>query len=181
MNILQLSRGWLIFEGFAFLLLGILAIILPGIMTLGVELFIGWLLLLGGLVKGFRTFQTYHTPGFWSSLATSLIAIIVGMLMLAYPLNGIITLTILLTAYFFIEGIAKIVWAVRLHPIKGWVWLLISGLIAIAMGAIIVSGWPSTALWVIGLLVGIDMLFFGSTLLGLAFQHHDEENRFKNV
>jgi uncharacterized membrane protein HdeD (DUF308 family) len=169
MEDLRRSRSLFIFEGIAFILLGILAIALPGIMTLGVELFVGWLLLIGGLVQGYRTLQAYEAPGFWASLLSSLLSIVIGVLFLVYPLQGVLTLTLLLMVFFFVEALAKIIFAFQIKPVQGWGWLLVSGILALGMGLIIFAGWPSTAVWVIGLLVGINMLFFGSALLSLAY------------
>lgn len=157
-----------LFEGIIFILLGILAIALPNFATLSVELFIGWLFLLGGIVQAYRVFQSRGRNDFWLSLISPILAIIVGLLLLAYPLTGILTLTFLLAIYFLIEGIAKIAVSLKLKPLKSWGWMLLSGLLSIALGAIIFAGWPGTAVWVLGLLVGINMLFFGWALVWLS-------------
>ena len=108
-------------------------------------------------------------PGFTALLLTTLIYLVVGILLLAYPVQGIITLTVLLTIYFLLEGIAKIGWGIELHPVTGSGWLIVSGIISLILAAIIIAGWPGTAFWVLGLLVGINMLFFGSSLLALVW------------
>lgn len=157
-----------LFEGIIFILLGILAVALPNFATLSVEMFIGWLFLLGGILQGYRVFQSRGNKDFWIALISPILAIIVGILLLAYPLTGILTLTLLLGIYFLIEGIVKIVISWRLKPLKPWGWVLFSGLLSLVLGVIIFTGWPGTATWVIGLLVGINMLFFGWALVGLA-------------
>lgn len=173
MEMIQKHRGFFIFEAIAFIILGILAVALPGVMTLGVELFIGWLFVLGGLVQGYRTLKSREAPGFWPSLISSILSIVIGVLLLAYPLTGVLTLTILLTVFFALEGIFKTILAFQIRPAQGWGWLLLSGLLALAMAIIIWSGWPGTAVWAIGLIVGINMLFFGSALLTMALSSRE--------
>ena len=172
MNTTQLikeHRKFFIFEGILFIILGFLAIVLPGAMTLGVELFLGWLLLLGGIIQGVRAFSAYRVPGFFASLFGALVSVIVGVLLLVYPLSGILTLTLLLTLFFFIEGIAKIIFAFSMKPNTNWGTLLISGILSLALAFIIWSGWPGTAIWAIGLLVGINMLFSGCAMTYLGW------------
>ena len=169
MDFISENKGLIIFEGIVFLLLGIFAIAVPVGFTFGIELLIGWLFLIGGLVQSFRSLKMWHTPGVVASLLSGILAIVIGILLLANPWRGVLTLTMLLTIFFFIEGIFKIAYAFSIRDYPNWGWVLFSGLIALAMGAIIVSGWPATALWVIGLLVGIDLLFFGISLLSLAY------------
>lgn len=169
MDFLKQSRGLLIFEGIVFTFLGCLAVAVPGITTLSTELFIGWLLLIGGLVAGYRSFRERHSPGFIGSLLVALLYTVFGALLLVYPLAGIISLTLALTFFFIVEGIAKIFLAFQMRSDSRWGWLIFSGLIALAMAYIIYAGWPGTAFWVIGLLVGINMIFFGISLIFLGF------------
>ena len=169
METIQQHRTAFIVEGILFILLGILAIALPGVMTLGVELFVGWLFLIGGIVQGYRTLTSSNAaPGYWMSLLSGILSIIVGGMFLLYPLQGIAALTMLLIAFFLIEGSIKIAFGVQLKPLQGWGWLVLSGIISLLMAGILWSGWPGTAIWAIGLLVGINMIFFGSSLLTLA-------------
>lgn len=165
MDVIPFNRNYLIFEGILFLFLGILAVVLPGIFTLAFELVIGWLFLIGGGVQAFRTLQNRHATGFWPSLISALLYIIIGVLLIAYPLSGILSLTILLAIFFLVEGIAKLILGFQLRPSPNWGWLIVSGLISIAMAAIIWGGWPFTAIWVIGLLIGINLVFAGISLL----------------
>lgn len=174
MDIISKNRNIFFAEGILFVILGTLAIILPGMSTLGVELLIGWLFLFGGIIQGVRAFKAYEQRGFWPSLLGSVVSIIVGVLLLLYPLTGILTLTLLLIVFFLLEGIAKIAFSLQMRPAARWGWLFFSGVLALLMAAIIWSGWPLTAAWVIGLLVGINMLFFGFSLITLAWSSHDK-------
>lgn len=158
----------MIVEGIIFAVLGFLAIALPVISTLSVELFVGWLLLFGGAVQLYRTFRSRGETGFVGSLITGILYAVFGVLLLLFPLAGIISLTIMLTFFFIAEGISKIYLALQWRGNSRWGWLLLSGILALVLAFIIYSGWPGTAYWALGLLVGINMLFFGITLVALA-------------
>lgn len=174
-NSLQTHRSTFILTGTGLIILGMLAIILPGVMSLGVELLVGWLFLVSGLIQGYRSFKSQETTGFYPSLLSSFLSIVVGILLLVYPLQGMLTLTILLSVFFLLEGIFKIAFAMQVRQSEGWAWILFSGLIALAMAFIIWSGWPGTAVWVIGLLIGINMLFYGFSLLWIGLGWQDSE------
>lgn len=167
MDFLQQHRTAFIIESILLIILGIIAIALPFYATLSIELIIGWVLLLGGIVQLYKSIKTIKQPGGAISLMGAIIYIAVGVLMLIYPLTGILTLTLLIGIFFLLEGIAKIAFSFELKPAQNWGWLLVSGIIALLMSGIILWGWPATSLWVIGLLVGINMVFFGFSLLAL--------------
>lgn len=165
METLKENRGLIIFEGILFIILGILAIALPVASTVAAELFIGWLLIIGGVVQGYRTFKNKPENGFYPSLFGSLLNIGLGLLLLIFPVAGIISLALLLIFFFILQGIAKIVLAFQLKPRTNWGWIVFSGILSILMAILIIWGWPGTAFWVLGLLIGINMLFFGTALL----------------
>lgn len=169
MDYLTKNRGLFITEGIFFIILGILAIALPVWSTLSFELLLGWLFIVGSIIQFVRTFQ-FHKAGevVWS-LISAILYLVVGIILLAYPLTGILTLTLLLAAFFLVEGIAKLILSFELRSFGNWGWLLLSGILSIILAALIWSGWPGTATWVIGLLVGINLLFLGVTqlLLGM--------------
>ena len=169
MEWLQNHRYLLLFEGIVFTLLGFIAVALPGISTLSTELFIGWLLIFGGAVQLFRTFKARHAPGFLGSLLTGILYFVFGILLILFPIAGIFSLTVLLTIFFIAEGIAKIILGIQLRPFRRWGWFLLNGFLALIIAYIIWSGWPGTAFWVLGLLVGINMIFFGISLMLLAW------------
>lgn len=175
MDIIKQQRGLIIFEGFIFTLLGMLAVAVPGLTTLGTELFFGWLFIIGGLTGVYRSIKGRESGGFIGSLLVALLYVIFGVLLLAYPLIGVISLTLILAAFFIIEGISKILFGFQIKADKNWFWLVLSGIISLIMAGIIFSGWPETAIWVIGLLVGINMIFLGITLLFIGFNLPKEE------
>ncbi len=162
---IQKHRSLYIFESIVFILLGLLAIAVPGLFTIATELFIGWLLVFAGAVQAYRSFVNRESQDFWPSILSAIIFLVAGFLLLFYPLRGVLTLTMLLAILFFLQGIAQIFYGFQLKPFKVWGWFLFGGIVNLLMAGIIWYGWPSTAFWVIGLLVGINLLMFGFSLL----------------
>jgi uncharacterized membrane protein HdeD (DUF308 family) len=162
------QKNILLFEGILFTILGFLAVALPGISTLSTELFIGWLLIFGGVVQLYRTFKNRHASGFIGSLLTGFLYSLFGILLVIFPIAGILSLTILLTFFFITEGIAKIFLGFQLRHFQYWGWFIVNGILALVMAFIIWNGWPGSAFWVLGLLVGINMIFFGISLIFLS-------------
>lgn len=164
-------RAFLI-EGIVLLVLGIFAILIPNVATIAVEVFIGWVLLLSGVVGLISTLRMRGAPGFGWSLLSAVIAIAAGAVLLAWPLSGALSLTLILTAFLTIEGIASIMMALsHRHGFSArWALLLVSGVIDLILAAMIFLNLPATAAWAIGLLVGINMVFGGSTLISMALQ-----------
>jgi uncharacterized membrane protein HdeD (DUF308 family) len=163
---------WKLFlvEGIVLVVLGILAIVLPQIATLTFTLLVGWLLLISGGVGLVTTFMARHAPGFWWSLLSAVLAIVAGFLLLAQPIVGAISLTYLLIVFFVIEGVASIMFALEhKKELSGrWGWVMASGIIDLVLAVMILAGLPSTAEWAIGLLVGINMLLGGTSLIAVA-------------
>lgn len=168
MSDLSTNRYFILFEGIILIFLGILAVFLPVASTLTAELFIGWLLFIAGLIQGYRAFQVRHHAGFYPSLFNAILNIAVGLLLVIYPVAGMLSLTILLSFFFILDGISKIFFGFRLKNYTNWMWLVISGILSLAMAAIIYAGWPESAFWVIGLLIGINLIFFGCSLIALS-------------
>jgi uncharacterized membrane protein HdeD (DUF308 family) len=146
--------------------------VIPNVATLAVEVFIGWVLLLSGVVGLISTFRMRSAPGFGWSLLSAVIAIAAGVILLAWPLSGVLSLTLILTAFLTVEGVASIMMALtHRHGFSArWALLLVSGLIDLILAAMILLGLPATAAWAIGLLVGINLVFGGSALISMALQ-----------
>jgi len=164
---LRRNRGMFLVEGILFLVLGCLAIAMPILFTLAADFLFGILFIVGGIAQLVRVYKTWGISGTWPSLFVSLITLCAGIIMLINPLAGILALTSLLAAYFLCAGIVKCVLSLRLDTAGHKFWVFISGLISLALGVLIISGLPGTAAWVIGLFIGIDMLFLGILLIGL--------------
>ena len=168
----QITGIWkqLLLEGILFVLIGFAAISLPGLFTLSIELLIGVLFVIGGIAQGVRAINAIHQKGSWVSVVSALLSLGVGILLLAYPLSGVVTLTLLLALFFVLDGVSKISLAWSFKGNSQWGWLVFSGILSLILAFLIGSQLPGSAAWVIGLLVGINMVFFGTALIMIALQ-----------
>ena len=162
--------GLYLAEGIVLVLLGLLAIAVPLLAGLAAAIFIGWLLFISGIVGLVSSFGARHAPGFWWGLLSSALALIAGLVLVWNPVQGVLTLTLVLIAYFLIDGIATIMWAVehRRQAAGSWGWALASGIVDIVLAVMLLLGLPGTAAWALGLIVGIDLVFAGASLAALA-------------
>ncbi len=169
----SLHEHWGLFlsEGIILVILGIVALVLPGLATVAVEIVIGWVVLLSGIVGLISTFRMRRAPGFWWSLFSAVLGIGAGIVLLVWPLSGVFSLTFILTLFLLFEGIASIMLALhhRRNASGKWGMLLASGIIDLILAAFIFLGLPGTAVWVLGLVVGVNMLFGGSALISMAW------------
>jgi len=176
-----LREHWVLFlvEGIVLLVLGLAAILIPAIATLAVEILIGWLFLVSGIVGLITTFWMRQAPGFWWSLLSGLLGVAAGVALLASPVSGALSLTLILIVFFMIEGIASIMFALEhKRELSGrWGWMLASGVIDLILAGAIFVGLPGTAAWAIGLLVGINLVFGGSALIAMALHARDIDPR----
>jgi uncharacterized membrane protein HdeD (DUF308 family) len=162
--------GLFLGEGIVLVLLGLAAIAIPLFAGLATTIFLGWLFLIAGVVGLVATIRARHAPGFWWSLLSASVALLAGAVLVAHPLQGLVTLTFVLTAYFVIDGIFVIVMALsHRRDLSGkWEWMLVNGVVDLVLAAVIISGMPGSFVWVLGLLVGIDLLFGGASLIAMA-------------
>ena len=153
-------------QGVMLALLGTLAIALPVVTTLAIDTVIGWLLLSSGVWRTIVHVRARHSYGFGWYLATALMSIVLGASMLLVPHAGMKALTGLLFAFFVLDGMGKIHFALDLrHYAHEWGWAMTSGMLDLALAGLILAGWPATAAWALGLLVGLNMLFFSVALI----------------
>jgi len=161
------SRGWLVFLGVVLIIAGCCAIAMPLIATLAVELFIGWILLISGILQIIYSFSSAKWGRVLLRILAGLVYLIVGLMLVAHPLRGTLALTFLLGILFVLEGIFKIIASIGNREMPHWGALFFSGILALIIGIIIWNQWPSSAAWAIGLLVGINILFRGWALIAL--------------
>jgi len=152
-----------------------LAIIVPPIASLAVAIFLGWLFLVSGVVGLITTFMMRNLPGFWWALLSALLAIAAGVVLVAFPVSGVLSLTLVLIVFFVVEGFASIMYALEHRGSGRWGWMLVSGIIDLILAAIILVGLPGTAAWAIGLIVGINMLFGGTSMIAMALHARSSE------
>ena len=179
-NALRAHWKFFLVEGIVLLILGALAVCVPPLATVAVEVLIGWLILMSGVLGLVMTFQTRGSPGFGWSLLSAVVGTAAGIVLLAWPLSGVFSLTVMLTIFLALEGIASIMYALahRSERTARWEMMLVSGLVDLILAVLIVAGLPGTAAWAIGLIVGINLLFGGVALIGLALQARSASQRY---
>ena len=157
--------SWFIGLGIGLVILGIFAVMVPLIATFAVVSLIGILFIIGGIMMIVHAFKWRKKHSFITDTILAVIYIAAGLLFLAYPVRGVVTLTLLLTAFFFVAGIFKIIHAFRMRRASRWGWMLFSGIVSAFLGILLLAGLPLTAFWAPGLIVGIDLIFTGYSLL----------------
>lgn len=166
------SQHWKAFliEGIVLVVLGLAAVIVPPLASVAITIFLGWMFLICGVAGAVLTLWARQMPGFWWSLISAALAIFAGVVLLAKPLEGTLTLTIVIGAYFLAEGVATIMYALqhKRELSQRWGWLLVSGLMDILIAGAIIAGLPGSAAWAIGLLVGINLVFGGTSMIVMA-------------
>jgi uncharacterized membrane protein HdeD (DUF308 family) len=160
--------GWFLTLGLFLVVAGAAAIAFPLLSTIATKIMLGWIFLVAGVLMVVHAFSIKQWQGFILGLLIGLLYAVAGGWLAFFPFTGIITLTILLAALFLAEGVLEVIMAVRVRPHEGWVWLLISGLVAVAVGVMIAAELPTSAAWAIGLLTGINLLSSGVSFIVLA-------------
>ncbi len=149
--------------GFLLLIAGLFGIFLPEITSITISLFIGWLLIISGVISGYHVMKSYNTK--WIAWFKPTILEIIGLLILLYPLTGIAAVGLLLIIYFLFDGFAGFMFGLEFRPLKGWIWMMINGLISILLAVIFIVGWPFSSLWLVGMLVGISLFVDGVAMV----------------
>jgi len=170
-DIQELSKNWkwLLGLGMASIIIGIFALGASVLMTLASVILFGWILLLMGGIEIGNSFHQKHWGGFFIHLVNGILSIVVGFLIVANPGASALVLTLLLAMFFLVGGIFRILTALLMRY-PSWGWRLLNGVVTLVLGILIWNQWPSSGLWVIGLFVGIDLIFTGwaSVMLALA-------------
>ncbi|MDN5928178.1 MAG: DUF308 domain-containing protein [Hyphomicrobiales bacterium] len=153
-------------QGVIEIIIGILAILAPFAATLATTIFFGWLFLIGGVIGVIAAVRAREAPGFWANLALSVACAILGIMFLINPLSGAVTLTWIMATFFILSGVFNFAIARAFSASTGRFWLVvISGIIDIALALFLIIGLPMTAIWAIGLFVGISFLTSGFSVL----------------
>ena len=157
-------------EGALLVVLGLAAIALPLFAGLTTAILLGWVLLVAGVVGLVATVRTRGAGAFAWSLLSACVALIAGLVLLINPVAGLVTLTYVLIVYFVADGVFSVAGALshRRELAGRWEWMLVSGLVDFVLAAVIISGLPGSFFWVVGMLVGIDLVIGGVSLIGMA-------------
>jgi uncharacterized membrane protein HdeD (DUF308 family) len=164
-NELHKNLWWYIALSIGIIILGVFAILAPFAASFAVESLAGIAFAAGGIILVIHALRWTISERFFFSVLLGLLYFAFGIFLLASPLRGMLALTMALAVFYFAVGVLKIVGAFRIRPSSTWGWVLLSGLVSVFLAAIIWLGMPFTAFWAIGLIVGIDLIFFGVSLL----------------
>ena len=160
-------KTWFYILGVLLILLGIAAVAFPLVTTIAAKIFLGWLFLIGGVIQIVHAFSTRAWSEFFLDLLIGVLYLIAGGWLAFFPLTGIVTLTVLLALMFIFQGVIEAGIAFRIRPHDGWMWMLLAGIVAVAVGVLLLAELPSSATWAIGLLVGINLIMSGVAYLVL--------------
>ena len=157
-------------QGVIMTVLGVLAVIWPQISTVAVDVYVGWLFLVSGAVGLVTIFFTPTVSAFLWSLLTAALALFVGILLLWHPVEGAVSLTLVLIGFFIVEGIFQIAISVGYREVfpELWGWMLASGVADLVLAALIIAGWPGSAAWALGLIVGVNLISSGIAITMVA-------------
>jgi len=161
---------WYILQSVLMILAGIMALIFPMISSVAIVIFLGWLLIFSGVLQAFSLIDARHVPHFWLQLVSVVLSVLVGILFLRNPGAGLLTLTLLLIVFFMVEGISKIIFSLTIRPFPNWGWVFASGVVGILLAFYLWANTPVTAIWLLGVLLGIELISEGAALGNMAWQ-----------
>lgn len=169
-NAVRLHWGLFLSQGVIMTILGVLAIIWPQISTVAVDVYVGVLFLLSGIVGLAVMFFAPTVSAFLWALLTAALSLLVGILLLWHPVEGAVSITLVLIAFFIVEGVFQTATSFAYRDVfpESWGWMLASGLADLVLAALIIAGWPGTARWAVGLIVGVNLITSGVAIMMVA-------------
>jgi len=148
---------------------GAVAMLFPIIASVAFVWFLGWLLVASGLVQSISLLTARHHPSFWLQLIPAVLAVVVGVLLLRNLGPGLLVISLLLIVFFLVDGLSRIVFALTVRPLDNWIWVLASGVLGVVLAVLLFGSMPVTALWLVGLLLGIHLVAEGAALVALVW------------
>lgn len=160
---------WYLVQGGLMVVGGVLALVYPVFASVAVVALLGWVLIASGIVQGISLIGAQSVPNFWLQMVSVGLSIVVGILFLSDPGTGLTTVTFLLIVYFVVEGISKVIFALTIRPFPNWGWVLGSGALSVVIAFILYASLTGVSLWLLGLLLGIQLIAEGVALGYLAW------------
>jgi len=161
---------WYLIQGVVLVVAGVLAFVYPLIASVAIVVLLAWILIISGVLQGIGLIGARHVPHFWLQAISAVLAILIGLLLLRAPGSGLLVITVLLIVFFMVEGIAKVIFALTIKPFPNWGWVLGSGVVSIFLAVILWANMPLSADWLLGVLLGIQLMCEGAALTYLAWQ-----------
>jgi uncharacterized membrane protein HdeD (DUF308 family) len=161
---------WYLVQGVLMAVAGLLALIYPLIASVAIVFLLAWILIVSGILQGIGLIGAKDVPHYWLQLISAVLAILIGVLLLRQPESGLLVMTVLLIVFFMVEGIAKIIFALSIRPFPNWGWVLGSGLVGILLALVLWANMPVSSEWLLGVLLGIQLICEGAALTYLAWK-----------
>ena len=155
-------RTPLLIAGVLLALVGAIGIFLPGVLSLAIEIFLGWLMIAGGILWAYYTYHVRSSS--FISWLKPVILLVGGILLLVYPVSGIAAITLLVSFYLLTDAFGSFGLAFERRPLHGWFWMILNGVLSLVLAVLILVGWPVTSPIYLGIIVGISLLFDGVSL-----------------
>ena len=162
--------NWYLVQSALMVLAGLLALVFPAISSVALVFYLGWLLIISGVLQRINLIDVHHVPNVWIQLLSGVLFVVVGMIFLRNPEAGLLSLTLLLIVFFMVEGFSKVIFALTIRPFSNWGWVLLSGVVGILLSFFLLARTPVTALWLLGVLLGIQLISEGLALGYLAWR-----------
>ena len=160
---------WYLIQGGLMVLGGVLALVYPIIASLAVVSLLGWVLIVSGIAQGLTLLGARNMPTFWLQAVSVALSVIVGVLFLSNPEDGLSTVTFVLIVYFVVEGISKVIFSLTVRPFRNWVWVLGSGILSVVIAFILYASMTAVSVWLLGILLGAQLIAEGAALGYLAW------------
>lgn len=157
------NRRWYLVQGILFLVAGVVAMLLPTLTMIAIEIVLAVLLVASGL---YQTYQGSMDRSGWLVMS-GLLSLVVGVMLLLVPTAGAVALATLIALFLIFEGIVEIILARQLRFSSYWGWLMASGILSVILGSLLLYGWPAQTVFLAGVLLGINFIFYGVAILAI--------------
>jgi uncharacterized membrane protein HdeD (DUF308 family) len=157
-------------QGAVMVLAGVLALIFPVFASSGILALLGWLLIISAIAQIVSLLGSTQVPYFWLQIISVALEILVGYLLISNPAAGLMAVTFLMLVLFLIGGVTRVVFALMIRPMDDWIWILASGLVAIACALVLLGNLPEASTWLLGLLLGLELVAIGGAQAWLAWR-----------
>ncbi|HYN64984.1 MAG TPA: HdeD family acid-resistance protein [Candidatus Limnocylindrales bacterium] len=160
---------WYLVQGLLLVVAGIVALMAPLFASTFVIVFLGWLLIVAGIAQAIGLIGASQVHYFWLQLISAVLAVVVGWMLVSRPEAGLLAAALLMVVYFMVDGIQRLVFALMIRPMRNWGWMLASGVMGILLSLILAANLPGAADWLIGVLLGIELISVGAAMAFLAW------------
>lgn len=166
---IRLRSLWYLIQGLLLVVLGVAALMSPFLAASVTMFFLGWLLVIAGFAQAIGLISASEVHYFWFQLISAVLAVLVGWIFLTRPEAGLLAASLLMVVYFMVDGIQRVIFSLMVRPLRNWGWMLASGVMGIALSLILAMNLPGAAGWLIGVLLGIEMIGIGGAMAFVAW------------